>query len=281
MYIHRQQASNVIRESQPNARDAFLLCDVADLPNLITKHCGAGPHDYGRRAIDTLAGKNTTLTAKAEKYMHRFEEDIFSGQGWEVRDSVVGSYPNIPALLAGVPCAMRLRQRTTKNIAPLTLYLELTGSADVCGDAFIERGAAVLALARLLSNTRPVEVWTCTTYGNTDIMQMIACKLETNPLDVMRGAALLCDETVRGCGHQINIGELGNYRERRGNGMLGWAYGVPDLERKYAGQILAGILNPGSTMIYVPAPHSRDALSDPAMWIRDMLKQYGPGAAAD
>ena len=111
MYIHRQQANEVIRKHQPNARDAFLLCDVADLPALIAKHC----EGYGETATRVLAGSNTTLTAKAERYMHKFEEDVFSGQCCITRDAVVGSFSNIPAWLAGVPCAMRQRGAPPKT----------------------------------------------------------------------------------------------------------------------------------------------------------------------
>ena len=110
-------------------------------------------------------------------------------------------------------------------------------------------------------------------------MHMVACKLETSPLDVSRAAAMLCDASVRMVGHAVNIGELGSYENRTGvRGSSGWAYGVPDLERKHAGEILAGILNPGSTMIYIPAVHTRDQLADPTQWVRDMLAKYGAGA---
>ena len=148
------------------------------------------------------------------------------------------------------------------------------------GNEYIQRGAAILALARLLSNTRPVEVWTCTTYGTTNVLQMVACKIETSPLDVARAAAMLCDSSLRTCGHAINVGAIGDYRNGHHvpGASLGWAYGVPDLERKHAGDILAGILNPGSTMVYIPAAHGRDQLNDPVQWVRDMLAKYGAGA---
>ena len=242
MRIVRKQATDVILKRQPQARDSFVLCSAAELPGLIKKHCGT----YAQKSIDALNGKNEKLTAMANKFMSEFEHDVFSGQGWSTRDSVVGGFPNVPALLAGVPCAMRQRRRTTKNVAPLTLYLELTGSAGVTGAEFIRRGAAVLALAQLLANTRPVEIWTCTTYGDTGVLQMVACQIETTPMNVSVAAAMLCDESVRATGHQVNIGELGYYEGSNGvRGQSGWAYGVPDLERKHAGDILAGILKSG------------------------------------
>ena len=280
MHIHNRPSNEVIRKLQPRATDSFLLCDVSELPKLIRQHSA----HHADRADSLLSGKNQQLTAMAEKYVHKFEEDIFSGQGWQIRDSVVGSFPNIPALLAGVPCAMRQRYRTSKNIAPLTLYVELTGSAGVTGEQFVQRGAAMLALVRLLSNTRPVELWTCTTYGTTNRLQMVAAKIETTPLDVARAAAMLCDEsTMRSAMYSVNNGALGNYNNygRASTGASGWAYGVPDLERKYAGEILSGILNPGSTMFYIPAASSRDQLRDPAVWIRTMLAKYGAGAESE
>jgi hypothetical protein len=276
MLIHDMESIPEIRAIQPMARDKFLLCDVADMPELINRHCGS----YGRAAIDALLGRNTALTATAEKWMHRYESEVFSGLGYETRDSVVGAFPNIPAMLAGFPCAMRQRYRTTDNTGPLTLYLELTGSSGVHGESFIARGAAVLALARLLSNTRPVEIWTCTTYGTTNRLQMIAAKVETSPLDVARGAAMLCNESIRTCVHEINEKALGHYHSlpRAPGACLGWAYGRVDLERQWAGQILARILNPGSTMVYIPAAYAQDDLDDPVQWVRDMLAKYGQGS---
>ena len=263
-----KKASEVILAKLPHATDGFVLCDAPDLIGLIRKHHGA----YGQRAIDSLQGKNEKLTAMADKYTNQFQDDVFAGRGWATRDSVVGSFPNVPALIAGVPCAMRQRQRTTRNIAPLTLYLELTGSAGVAGDMFVQRGAAVLALARLLANTRPVEVWTTTTYGGKNRLQMIACQIETGPMNVSVAAAMLCDESVRHVGHTLNVKELGQYDGS------GWAYNSHELERKYAGEILAGILNPGSTLVYVPASFLDDNLKNPAQWVRDMLAKYGAGS---
>jgi hypothetical protein len=267
MQLIRKPATERIRAIQPAAHDAFMLCDQADLGTLIRRHAGGN-----RMALNSLAGKNETLTRMADDYAKQFEHDVFAGRGWATRDSVVGSFPNVPALLAGVPCAMRQRVRTTRNVAPLTLYLELTGSSGVTGPKFVQRGAAVLALARLLANTRPVEIWTCTTYGCTNKLQMVACQIDTAPLNVSVAAAMLCDESIRSCGHAINIGTMGDY------GFSGWAYGVPELERKYAGEILAGILNPGSTMIYIPATYASDDLKNPAQWVRDMLAKYGAGS---
>jgi hypothetical protein len=266
-----------IRARQPQAKDSFLLCNVSDMPELIRKHCLG---HYREAALRALAGKNIDLTKLAEKYIHRFEEDVFTGLGWQVRDSVVGAVPNVPAMLAGVPCDMRQRYRTNKNNSPLTLYLELTGSSGVTGEPFVERGAAILALARLLSNTRPVEIWTTTTYGTTGILNMVACKLETTPLDVARGAAMLCDHSLRATGYDVNQATLGSFTRHAG-ACNGWAYGVPDLERKWAGEILARVLNPGSTMVYIPAAYLGDSLSDPAQWIRTMLAKYGPTAEVD
>lgn len=277
MYKVNLPAIPVIRERYPAARDSFMIADVADMPTLIREHCHSA---YREEALNILAGKNERLTKNMEKYMHAFEQDVFVGKAWETRDSVVGGFPNVPALLAGVPCSMRQRYKTQKDTSPLTVYVELTGSSGVSDGPFVQRGAAILALVRLLANSRPVEIYTTTTFGTTNLMQMVACKLETSPLDVTRGAAMLCDETLRSVNHDLNVKILGNYSNlpRNPGASLGWAYGVPDLERRYAGQILANILNPGSTMVYIPAAHMADTLSDPAAWIREMLRRYGPGS---
>ena len=265
-----------IRKSQPDATDGIVLCDLAELRDLAVKHCQGymGP-DNLKRVVDGLSGRNLDYVKAADKFLSRFDDMVFAGKGWRIDADVVGGFVNVPAFLADSPMCMRTRRRATREIAPLTLYLELTGSSGVSGPRFIERGAAILSLVRLLANTRPVELWTTTTYGATGRLQMVACRVSTAPLDLARAAFFLCDEANRTAGYQVNRAELGTYSHRGGS--IGWAYGVPDLERRWAGEILSRTLNPGETMVYIPAVHLHDQMRDPAKWVRDMLAKYGAG----
>ena len=74
MQVIRKQATEVILAKQPQARDAFVLCDVSELPGLIKKHCG-----HAASALDALNGKNEKLTALADKFMSRIRKRCFRG----------------------------------------------------------------------------------------------------------------------------------------------------------------------------------------------------------
>jgi hypothetical protein len=267
------QAIPEIRKSQPSAKDKFRLCDAEGFREMLEHHRQAGIQ-YGSaydQAIDGLRHGDAALSARAERYLARFEDDVFTGQGFSTRNSVVGGVPNIGAYLAGNPMNMRQRFRTTTETAPLAIFLELTGSAGISEESYIERGAAMLALVRLLSNTRAIELWTCTTYGGTGLLKMIACKIDTQPLDVARASYVLCGRSLAMPGYFVNGAEMGSHTSL--GGVSGWAYGVPELERKWAGEILRRIINPGMEMVYLPAAHLSD-IREPEAWVRDMLARY-------
>jgi hypothetical protein len=62
-----------------------------------------------------------------------------------------------------------------------------------------------------------------------------------------------------------------------GQGWGSWAYGIPPLERKFAGEILARVISPGSEVAYLPAGLlGSDELSKPEVWVESMLKKFAP-----
>ena len=104
MQVIRKQATEVILAKQPQARDAFVLCDVSELPGLIKKHCG-----HAASALDALNGKNEKLTALADKFMSQFENDVFAGRGWATRE--LGS--RFASEYTGIARGRALRNATT------------------------------------------------------------------------------------------------------------------------------------------------------------------------
>jgi hypothetical protein len=244
---------------------------ITDIAGLVEEARAAG---VSGDALARLANGMPELTKLAEKYMHAFEEDVFVGRAWQTVDNVVGSVPNVPALLAGVPNSMRMRRRTTSHTAPLTILLELTGSSGVL-DTRAERGAAMLAMVRLLINTRPVELWALTTYGETNRMDMVATRIDVSPLDLGRSAALLCDNVTLS-----TVTRVVSRRLRNGGTWLGgWSYGSADLERKWSGEAFRQLMSPSSELLFVPAAYLLDeSVADPEKWMRDMLVKYGMGA---
>lgn len=258
-----------VRRIQPHAQDSFLITDMGGLESAAQS---AGVDDRYRRK---LREGTPALTALAEKYMDRFENDMFVGRAWRNIDNVVGSAPNVPAVLAGVPNSMRMRVRTTSHTAPLTILFELTGSGGTM-DTRAERGAAMLAMARLLINTRPVDLWMLTTYGRENVMDMLATRVDTMPMDLARVAALLCDEEVL---HHVTTEVVRSVVSAdQMIGGSGWSYKSADLERRWSGEAFRRLMSPSSELLFIPAAYLQDNYSDPEAWIKDMLVRYGMGA---
>lgn len=248
----------------PLARDKFLITDVGGLVSV--------GRETRLAKLNTLEQGAPRLTALADRFMSKFEDDIFLGHGWHVEDSVVGGMPNVPALLVGSPFGMRTRRRNRSPQAPLTIMLELTGSSGTMGDSWVQRGAAMLALARMLANTRAVEMWILVTFGHHNFMNMIACRVDTAPMDVGRAAVLLCHESTFSEIVDISKSHL------NGNRYQSWSYGSPHMERKWSGEALRRVITPSSELLFIPAAYSNDEWNDPEKWVRAMLAKYGMGA---
>jgi hypothetical protein len=111
--------------------------------------------------------------------------------------AVAGGLPNVPAMLAGSPMAMRRRQRVTDQAAPLSVVVDIGVSSSVQHGTIARRGAAALALVRLLAATRPVTLWVavgqqCSRHSDHAQNAAFAVRLDTAPLDLSRAAWLLC-----------------------------------------------------------------------------------------
>lgn len=111
--------------------------------------------------------------------------------------AVAGGVPNVPAMLAGSPMAMRRRQRIADQAAPLSVVVDLGVSSSVKHPTIARRGAAALSLVRLLAATRPVTLWAvsglqCSRHSDSPQNAAFAVRLDTAPLDLSRAAWLLC-----------------------------------------------------------------------------------------
>lgn len=260
-----------IRALQPGARDWIELCDWPAYVQHVEKTAGMKALAKRLHDGDDIIGQAIDDRASA------IEASLLLTTGLVARDSVSGACPNVPAYIMGNPYNMRDRRRNKTGRGPLALFIEMTGSAGLDRDEMIERGAALYAMVRAVAMLRPLELWITTTYGTHEIMCQTAVRVETNPLDMARAALILTSYgDIAAAGHKTTC-TLNNWREKHSDGHLGWAYGVPALEQKYAGEILGRIMSPGSQIAYLPAGLlGSDDFSDPNEWIRTMLKKFSP-----
>lgn len=253
------------------AKDTIVVCDVGGFHNAAAPFVTNWGNEH-RAHHEKMRTGDQSLVPLSDKYLEKAEQHMFLSRTWGARDGVIGCLPIIPAFLAGSPDSLRRRVRLKKPTGPLAIFLELTGSARLSDDQRLERGAAMLALTRVLHRVRPVELFVCVTYGYTNKLNAIVCHIETAPLDIGRAAAMLGETGLSACGFGVSL--LSRLDESGHAGS--WAYGSPDLERRHSGEIFKRIMHPSADLLFVPAMFGLDANShNPDKWLRDMLVKYG------
>lgn len=255
---------------RPRARDNIMTCDIAGFAReyRVVDRIFAG---WGADHVRKMESGDNSLVQLSDQFLSALEDEMIVSRSWANTADVVGALPIVPAYIAGVPQNMRQRRRVRAACGPLSVFLECTGSAGSMGiNEAQQRGAAMLALVRALAPLRPVELWLCVTFGHHDEMNGLLCKIETQPLDLARAAHMLCGlSATASVGAALISAKIGHH-------CGSWSYGVPELERKWCGEIFKRFLQPGSDVLYVPAAYARDQnVANPSAWVRDMLRKYG------
>jgi hypothetical protein len=254
-----------IKAVRPHAKDSIIMCDAGGLVDKLKKL------NVGEGFYKKLQEGDLSLVERADSFMSQIENEQFVSKAWDVRSDVVGSMPDIPAMIAGQPMCMRRRVRTKKPQGPLAVFLETTGSSSVMGEEVqADRGAALLALVRLLQPQRAIDLYICTTYGTHNTMNAVICRVETQPMDLARACAMFHLSRMSSIGYTI-------IKHTREDGNPGsWSYGAVDMERRYCGEIFKRFLTPDSDLLYVPAAFGGDGSVRAGMvWLKNMLKKYG------
>jgi len=227
---------------------------------------------------------NPALVARSDEFLSRFEALHLVSRRWRTVAAVAGGVPCVPAALAGHPLAMRQRQRVSSDQAPLAIIVDIASSAGLGSADLEKRGAAILALVRLLSATRPVSLYVgvSVTAGHLrDQRRYDAChiftRMDTAPLDLARAAHMLCHtSTARslyyGAAYELTGAPLDEESQS-----LSWPYrGGQDVIRTHAHAILARAIPDAAQSLYIGAAHMDDAaIKNPALWLETMLRQHG------
>lgn len=207
---------------------------------------------------------------KSDKYLAKYEEMDLATMRPQWHDEVVGERPNIQAHIAGHPLAMRRRSREDNAMAPLAIIVDLTTSAALSTEQIMKRGACVLALVRILSARRPVELWAGTVldaYLNNWVTVM--CKVEAAPLDLAVAAHVL---TGAGFPRRLCYG-ISNECEYRGH----WGFDNEDVSRKYMKPLFEPAFPHVVDMLCIPGLHLDNPLvTNPEKWLDETVKKYAP-----
>jgi hypothetical protein len=274
------KATDAVLSSQPKAIENFVVCDLpgfaAFADQLPANKRGGSEQWWGGMTYDQslLALRHGDLSgvAASDKLLREMEALIPVSRSWRSVDSVIGACPNVPQYLAGNPYNMRLKRRCATATAPLSIFAELVASARISTATCRRRGAAILALVRLLANLRPVELWCVIAIGQKNSRSSICVRLDTAPLDLARSAHVLIHPSVfRALGYKSL--EHAVY----GRGWNGdWAFGDHGLHVRTAAESYGRLLRPGSDVLFIPPVHLHDLyLTEPAKWLRTMIERHG------
>lgn len=278
---------NGARFDSPAAFAAFLTGEAAPSPYLSRDARDDWAGADAAATVARAAAGNPALTSVCDRLLSKMETATdFATSRHVTVAAVAGGVPCVPAYLAGSPLSMRRRVRVLDEAAPLAVVVDMGVSASVQHPTIQRRGAAALALVRLLAAVRPVSLWVVSgqhvsRYSDRAADAAFGVRLDTAPLDVARAAWLLCApeafrraafaacQTIGGdvAGHDVNW--LHNDHKRH-----------PDLLRDclpaLTGQadflLVPSLITAGETQF----DSDRAALD----WVAAQLAQHGGGAGA-
>jgi hypothetical protein len=212
--------------------------------------------------------------ARSDALLERFERFAFETERQRWVDDVCGGFPNVPAFLSGHPLAMRRRIADKDGAAPLAVIVDLTTSAGINADTIEKRGAAILALVRLLTMRRPVELWagvmTGSGIGNRNLAGVF-CRLETAPLDLATAAYVMTSAGFpRAVCYPVAM-------ESAGFTSGGWPYNDHNVSRANMTAICAAAFHHASDTLCIPPVHMQDDITkNPEGWIEARLAELAP-----
>jgi hypothetical protein len=211
----------------------------------------------------------------SDKLMSALEDKFaFRSTAFRNIDAMTGGVPNVGAFLAGSPINMRQRRRVEVQETPLVIVADITSSGGVESRDLEKRGAALLALVRLLTARRPVTVYFACAgkpYASGFSSSAVAVRMDTAPLDLARAAHLLGQTGVaRMACYDFICAQVGGAR-----GNISWAYDSVDFYRANGVAYWQRALGADELLFLPPVFVEDEAIQKPEKWLADMLKKYG------
>lgn len=208
--------SNIIKGNWRGKERADFLKDRKD------KFHGDAPYDVLkslRYGWQEGAAKTNTILEKIEGKLS------VDSNAYRVSPSVVGSTFNVGAYLAGNPMSMRLRRKVMENTNPIHILIDITVSSGTSQDEIMNRGIAAVALARVLVQSRPVNLEVITGLNTLGENLLMSFPIETAPLDLSQASYLIArPEMLRRVAFGL-VAELGEAESGRSyNGHIPWLF---------------------------------------------------------
>ncbi len=226
-------------------------------------------------ACRTMRTGDLSYVARSDALLARFERFAFAAPTKAWRRDVAGAVPNVPAFIAGNPQSMRRRVRLASEAAPLAVVVDLTTSGSIEARDIERRGAAILALVRVLSARRPVELWAGAFTGADGDKNGVAmfARIDTAPLDLARAAFAFVSPAYP---------RQALYSLARSFGFAGgWPFKSHTASRQYLDDLIRPAFPHVGDVLALPALYATDlSTRDPEAWIAETLAMLEARAAA-
>lgn len=223
----------------------------------------------GAQAVACCHNGDMAAVPASDALLDQFERFTFASNRAQWADSMAGACPNVPAFIAGQPLTMRHRVKVQHAAAPLAVIVDLTTSASISSKVIQKRGAAILALVRILSARRPVELWAgCCMDAQSRTNSFGAyARIDTAPLDLARAAFVLTSPAFsRGLCYKIGYAREGFTG--------GWPFGRDQISRTMMPDLILPALPHVTEALCIPPAHADDQIStDPEGWVAGKLEE--------
>jgi hypothetical protein len=229
-----------------------------------------------RTGIDCFRRGDLSGVAKSDALLARFENNVPATHRPQWQDSFAGAFPNVGAAILDRPMAMRRRVRATNEGAPIAIVVDIGAASHIKKEQIAKRGAAVLALLRILSQRRPVELWAGAVLDADNSRNASAhfCRIDTAPLDLARAAFILTRaEAIRG-----TLWACANVHGFQGH----TPYGAGQAHSKHTAELLGPAFTGTTDTIFLGRinHHEDESINNPEAWIERKLKEALPDEAA-
>jgi hypothetical protein len=214
-----------------------------------------------------------SLVPEATRLIDSIRADMPDTSARRYMPSVAGAYPVVPEALAGFPMCMRGKVIVEDNRAPVRILVDTTSSAGIPTRVLRKRGAAILALAMLVGETRAMQLQVLASLDLREHHKGAALSLVNIP-----AAPLEISTAAHALGSASFTRILGYSWLQQFGAAGGWAWNIYNSdrsERRDYSNKLRRAFDCGPHDVIVPAVFLTDELItvDPVRWINERMAE--------
>lgn len=223
------------------------------------------------QALKHAQGGRLDLVERAERLCEQIAKSVEAYQSiWS--PSVAGAFPSVPDYLAGRPDCMRRRIETPTDKSPIRIYVDLWATWSFSAEELINRGISFLALAMILTQERPVEMYAVISGSGDSRHGVDIMALPTNPIDM----AVVCSVFYPSFFRCLGIGDMAPYIQAPSHPPLWHLYPSrdPNANETYVARMRALLGASETDVIVGPTRKGDPSTLDPVAFVNKALEDH-------